>query len=180
MKIVLDHILAKPLELKGIESVESFPALLEVQASGECIFTAPVSYDVVAAKEFDHIRVTGSVNTAVKLSCSRCLSEYDYLLDSSFTIIYRRGVPDSNLSEEDETELTEEDLIASTFSGDDIDLTHDLEEQIVMAVPLKPLCSEQCKGLCPECGMDLNHSGCNCTEKAFNFKFSALKDFKVK
>ena len=64
--------------------------------------------------------------------------------------------------------------------GDEIDLTHDLEEQVAMSLPLKPLCAEQCKGLCAECGADLNMSSCACSEKAFNFKFSALKDFKVK
>jgi len=180
LKIVIDHILEKPLELSGVEPVGRFPALLEVQASGECVFSSPVSYNVVAAKEYGHIRVTGSVQASVSLSCSRCLTEYDSLIESCFTIIFRKGLPDYSSFEEDETELTEEDLISSTFSGDEIDLTHDLEEQIVMAIPLKPLCGEHCKGLCPECGVDMNQSTCNCTEKAFNFKFSALKDFKVK
>jgi uncharacterized protein len=180
LKIVLDHILGKPLELKGDKPVESFPALMEIQSAGECTFTAPVSYSVAAAKEYDHIRVTGNVNTVAKLSCSRCLEEFEFAIDSSFTIIYRRGVSDTNVAEEDETELSEEDLIASTYVGDEIDLTHDLEEQVAMSVPLKPLCAEHCKGLCPDCGVDLNQSSCTCTEKAFNFKFSALKDFKVK
>jgi uncharacterized protein len=180
LKIALDHILGKPLELQGSESVETFPALVEMQAAGECVFTAPVSYVVTAAKEYGHIRVTGSINTSVRLTCSRCLAEYDSKVDSGFTIIYRRGSSNTDSSAEDETELTEEDLISSTFNGDEIDMTHDIEEQVAMAVPFKPLCDEECKGLCPECGIDLNSSTCKCTEKAFNFKFSALKDFKVK
>jgi uncharacterized protein len=179
LKIVLDHISGKPLELNGEKAIEFFPALVEAQAAGECVFNAPVSYSLAASKEYGHIRVSGYVKTSVLICCSRCLAEYESPISSYFTIIFRKGVVDPDFSE-DETELSEDDLISSVYSGDEIDLTHDIEEQVAMAIPLKPLCEESCKGLCPECGVDLNKSSCTCTEKAFNFKFSALKDFKVK
>lgn len=179
MKIVLDHILGKPLELSGDEAIDRFPALVEIQAAGECIFTSPVSYSLAVTKEYGHIRVSGDVKTTVSICCSRCLAEYESSISSYFTIIFRKGIVEPGFSE-DETELSEDDLISSVYSGDEIDLTHDIEEQVAMAIPLKPLCEESCKGLCPECGVDLNKSSCTCTEKAFNFKFSALKDFKVK
>ena len=178
MKIVLDHISVKPLELNGDKAIELFPALVEAQAAGECIFTAPVSYSLAASKEYGHIRVSGDVKTSVMICCSRCLAEYESQISSYFTIIFRKGIVDPGFTE-DETELSEDDLISSVYSGDEIDLTHDIEEQVAMAIPLKPLCKESCKGLCPECGVDLNKSSCTCTEKAFNFKFSALKGFKV-
>jgi len=179
LKVILDHILGKPLELSGEEAIESFPALVDMQAAGECVFTAPVSYSLAVSKEYGHIRVSGDVKAAVSICCSRCLAEYKSSVSSYFTIIFRKGSSDPGVIE-DETELSEDDLISSVYSGDEIDLTHDIEEQVAMAIPLKPLCEEGCKGLCPECGTDLNQSNCTCTEKAFNFKFSALKDFKVK
>ena len=178
MKIVLDHIKEKPLELNGDKAVEYFPVLTEMQSAGECVFTSPISYTLTAAKEYDHIRVCGHVRTSLSLSCSRCLAMYESPLISYFTIVYRKAT-ESAVVEEEETELSSDDLISSTYSGNEIDLAHDIEEQVAMSVPLKPLCSEDCKGFCQECGADLNHASCSCSDKAYNFKFSALKNFKV-
>jgi uncharacterized protein len=75
--------------------------------------------------------------------------------------------------------LCDDDLIASTYSGDEIDLAHEIEEQVAMEIPLKPLCDEGCKGLCPTCGTDLNTSCCSCSREPVNLKFSALKDYKI-
>ena len=178
MLIPLDHIQEKPLELNGKETVECFPVLEEIQAAGDCIFIAPITYALVAAREYDHIRVTGTLSTTVRLQCSRCLTDYEAPLVSSFTIIYRRS-DEAKAACEEETELSSDDLVSSTFKGDEIDMTHEIEEQVAMSVPLKPLCNEGCRGLCPDCGADLNKVACRCSERAFNFKFSALKDFKV-
>jgi uncharacterized protein len=71
------------------------------------------------------------------------------------------------------------DLLSSSYSGDEIDLTHEIEEQIAMEIPLKPLCNEECKGLCHECGADLNTSTCSCSKEPVSLTFSALKNFKV-
>lgn len=178
MKITVDHIHEKPLSLHADEPVELFPVLVGMETDGECTFTSPIRYDVTVVREFDHLRVAGSVNTSVSLSCSRCLATFDAAITSDFTIFFRRGAAQEAVSEE-ETELNEQDLISATFTGDEIDLTHEIEEQVAMEVPLQPLCSRNCKGLCPECGIDLNQAGCSCSDKQFNFKFGALKDFKV-
>jgi uncharacterized protein len=65
------------------------------------------------------------------------------------------------------------------YSGDEIDLSHEIEEQVAMEIPMKPLCSEGCKGLCPACGADLNKETCGCPDDHGNLAFSALKNFKV-
>ena len=178
VKICIDQINDKPCVLQAEAPVESFPVLVAMQNDGVCSFTSPVRYDLVALREYDHLRVEGNVKVTASLTCSRCLAEYETSIDSNLTIIFRRGTPDEAVLEE-ETELSEQDLISSVYCGDEIDLTHELEEQIAMDVPFRPLCGEDCKGLCPECGADLNLSTCSCSGKQFNFKFSALKDFKA-
>lgn len=178
MKITVDHIHEKPLALHAEEPVEQFPVLVGMETAGECTFTGPIRSDLTVVREFEHLRVAGSVITSVSLCCSRCLMTYDSAISSDFTIFFRRGTPEEAASEE-ETELSEQDLISAVYSGDEIDLTHEIEEQVAMEVPLQPLCSENCKGLCSECGADLNQAGCSCSGTAFNFKFSALKDFKI-
>jgi len=178
VKIIVDHIQDKALILPIDEPAETFAVLSAMQRDGECTFVGPVRGTVRAEREFDHIRVSGAVDTRISLICSRCLVPFENDIHSSFTIFFRKGSP-SETCEEDEVELAEEDLVSATYSGNEIDLAHDIEEQVAMEVPLKPLCDEECKGLCPVCGIDRNASNCTCEESAFNFKFSALKDFKV-
>ncbi|MBK5275523.1 MAG: DUF177 domain-containing protein [Desulfuromonadales bacterium] len=178
MKIRIDHIKNKPYLLTVDKPVANFPVLLQMQSDGECVFRGNVTAEIAVEREFDHLKASGRVQVPVDLVCGRCLATYQSVIDSSFRIIFRKET--ARQSEvEDETELCDDDLIASTYSGDEIDLAHDIEEQISMEVPFKPLCDEQCKGICPVCGADLNISGCSCSKEPVNLKFSALKDFKV-
>ncbi|MFA7060159.1 MAG: DUF177 domain-containing protein [Pedobacter sp.] len=178
MKIVVDHIQEKPIPIHFEAPAGSFPVLSRMQSEGECIFTGPVLGDITAAREFDHLRVSGRVDTQVTLVCSRCIATYEAGIASTFTIIYRKGTT-QEVDQEEETELSNQDLISATYSSNEIDLTHEIEEQVAMEIPLKPLCNEDCKGLCPVCGIDLNHATCNCSNEQTSFKFSALKNFKV-
>jgi uncharacterized protein len=98
---------------------------------------------------------------------------------SGFTIFFREDSA-AHHEEEDEVELGEHDLISTCFSGDEIDLLPEIAEQVALEIPLKPLCSENCKGLCPVCGIDLNFGTCNCVIEQKQSKFAALKDFKVR
>lgn len=178
VKIRIDHIQDKPLTMRAEEPIASFPLLAEMQNDAECIFITPVRYDLTAVREYDHVRVSGTVGVTFSLVCSRCLAPYESSINSSITIVFRPGTLEETAFEE-ETELSEQDLISSFYSGDEIDLTHELEEQIALEIPFRPLCDDNCRGLCPECGTDLNHSSCSCSAKQFNFKFSVLKDFKT-
>jgi uncharacterized protein len=178
MKISVDHIQEKALTIQIDEPVDSFPVLLGMQADGTCSFIGPVRGQVSAVREYDHLRVAGNVDVAVSLTCSRCIAPYETHIGSNFTIFFRKGSVGQETDEE-ETELNDQDLVSATYSGDEIDLTHEIEEQVAMEVPFKPLCSETCKGLCPTCGKDLNQGDCTCKHDSVNFKFSALKDFKV-
>lgn len=178
MKLVLDHIKDTPLAIHVDEPVETFPLLAGMQKDGSCCISGRIQGDLTAAREFDTIRVTGRVSAPLSLSCSRCLADYASFVDTSFTIFFRKETGPA-LSDEDELELGEMDLLSSTYSGDEIDLTHEIEEQIAMEIPLKPLCSDACLGLCHECGTDLNTSSCSCSKETVNLTFSALKNFKV-
>ncbi|MBI5484777.1 MAG: DUF177 domain-containing protein [Deltaproteobacteria bacterium] len=177
MKVSVDHILDKPLLLNFEEHVQAFQMLAEMQRDQYCRFTGPIRGELSIEREFDHIRLNGRVTAPIELSCSRCLLDYDALIDSNFTIFFRKDV--SSHDDEDEVELGEKDLISSSYSGDEIELTREIEEQVAMEIPLKPLCSHACKGLCQVCGTDLNKSQCSCSNENVSLKFSALKDFKV-
>lgn len=178
MKISVDHIQEKALIIQIDEPAATFPVLLGMQADGTCTFSGPVRGQVSAVREYDHLRISGNVTVAATLTCSRCLASYETDIGSNFTIFFRKGSLDQEIDEE-EVELNDQDLVSATYSGDEIDLTHEIEEQVAMEIPFKPLCSETCRGLCPTCGKDLNQGDCSCGRDGVNFKFSALKDFKV-
>lgn len=176
MKIRVEGLSDKPLLLSASEPVSDFPSLTELQDNGECRFLEPLQLDFTVAKEFDHIRVHGRIKTRACFNCSRCLAEYDAPLEAEFTIFYTKA---SRVPLEEEIALAEEDLVSVSYEGDTIDFTNEVEEQVLMEIPLKPLCREDCKGLCSNCGADLNAGDCECARSAAGFTFSALKDFTV-
>lgn len=178
MKLVVDHIKDTPVAVHIDEPVDTFPLLAGMQNDGSCSISGNIQGDITVTREYENIRVTGRITAPLALSCSRCLVEFASFVDTNFTIFFRKesAVIASN---EDELELGEMDLLSSAYSGDEIDLTHEIEEQIAMEIPLKPLCSDACKGLCHECGIDLNTSSCTCSKEPVSLTFSALKDFKI-
>jgi DUF177 domain-containing protein len=177
LKIRVTDITEKEKLLSGEEEISSLPTLLQTQSDGECEFLSPISYSLSVVKEYDHIRVQGKVGTDVKLVCSRCLTEFTGPLSSTFTIFYTKS---EEAQPQEEVELGEEDLISVTYSGDELDFSGEIAEQILLGLPFKPLCSEDCNGLCPNCGADLNTTTCNCSEKNVSMAFSPLKGLKVK
>lgn len=178
VKLIVDHIKDTPIALHIDEPVETFPLLADMQNDKNGCITGKIEGDVTVTREYDNIRVTGRITAPLTLSCSRCLADFTSFVDTSFTIFFRKENAIAT-SAEDELELGEMDLLSSAYSGDEIDLTHEIEEQIAMEIPLKPLCSEECKGLCHECGIDLNTSSCSCVKEPAGLAFSALKDFRV-
>lgn len=181
MKVKTEHIREAVRQYAFHESADAFPVLASMAEAGECRFNGQISVELTAGREMDHYRVDGSLSVPVSLVCSRCLADFEQAVSSQFTIFFREGDSIGADSEEgDEVELDERALVSATFNGDEIDLQPEIGEQVALCIPLKPLCSEGCKGLCPFCGVDRNTVACECEKEAKPSKFSALKDFKVR
>jgi len=176
LKIRVDDLKDKTVELSSEEPLALYSTLLELQETGECRFLAPLRIHLNVAREYDHIRASGRVETSIRLDCSRCLAEFHICIDSPFTIFYMR---DEGLGQDEDVELAEEDMISATYEGDEIDFTSEITEQVILAIPFKPLCSEDCKGLCIKCGAELNIADCSCSKDNMNLQFKALKNLKV-
>ncbi len=176
MKIRVDELKDKTVELSAEEPLEGYPNLLALQEAGECIFLSPLQVHLTVAREYDHIRVNGRVETALRLNCARCLAEFQMEINSPFTIFYMRA---AGLPLDEDVELAEEDMISATYEGDEIDFSTEISEQILLAIPFKPLCKEDCRGLCPSCGAELNVTECACGQNHVNLKFTALKNLKI-
>lgn len=180
MKIEVHHIPSNGLSLSAQERADRFASLKQLMDSGECEFVAPVSIDLQVQPMRDYIRVKGRIHTAVRQACVRCAEMFDGPLKSRFTLNYSKEIPmDLHRSGKDGIELTAQQIGIIYYEGDEIDFTDALQEQVVLALPIKPLCSENCKGLCPRCGADLNQGACQCADKEDDGPFAVLKKMKL-
>ena len=102
-------------------------------------------------------QVTGRSQTRLELDCSRCVDPFELPVDASFELRY---IPQQQNDGDGEREIAEDDLTTAYYREGSLDLIEMLREQFQLALPMKPLCSEACRGLCPECGTNLNRTEC--------------------
>lgn len=123
------------------------------------------------------IRVVGDYRTRVETQCARCLEPIERDLASAFDLLYRPlGVDAAG----NERAVHEADTEIGYYQGDGIELHDVLLEQVLLAVPIKAVCREDCKGLCPHCGRNRNQESCACEDRPGDPRWDALKDLKDK
>jgi DUF177 domain-containing protein len=150
----------------------------EVAQEGDAYrIVAPVALQFDIHKDKDRFRLAGAVQSTLELGCSRCLEPYTMPVDASFDMRY---LPAAEMSGEQERELQEEDVETSYYRDDQIDLNELIREQFYLALPMKPLCHDDCRGLCPECGANLNVSECGCQPSWTDPRLAPLKALKEK
>ena len=159
--------------------LESFQRTFQPQEVGEpddaYRVVAPVDLAFEINKDKDKFRLVGTVKTELELPCSRCLEPYRMRIDAPFDLRY---LPATEASADAEREIEEEDLETSYYRDDQIDLNELLREQFYLALPMKPLCQDACKGLCAQCGTNLNTGTCDCAGEWVDPRLAALRDLK--
>jgi uncharacterized protein len=129
-----------------------------------------LSFDVL--KDGTHYRLVGRAVARLSLDCGRCLEPYDFPVDAPFDLLY---VPHAeNVAADEEAEVEEDDLGTAYYRDERIDLGQLLREQLYLAIPMKPLCRESCRGLCPQCGTNFNTGACGCTQAWTDPRFEGL------
>lgn len=157
-----------------------FPVLSEIISREECNILSPIKTTLRAIRIDDMIAVKGLINTLVRLSCGRCLKEYETPLHSRFNLTYMHRLSGSREGEDqDEVEISAAQTGLIYFEGDDINLQDGIQEQVILALPVKALCNSHCKGLCPRCGADLNAGECGCNRRPADNRFAVLKNLKL-
>jgi uncharacterized protein len=133
----------------------------EVASSGDAYrIVAPVVLAFDLFKDKERFRLSGTVATELELPCSRCLEPFRLPVHAAFD---QRFLPAAELdAAEDERETQDEDVEIGYYRDDQIDLNELMREQFYLALPMKPLCRDDCKGLCPQCGTNLNTATCSC------------------
>jgi uncharacterized protein len=137
---------------------------------------APVALAFDIFKEKDRFRLAGTVKTTLELACGRCLEPFTWPVDESFDLRYHPHATSS----EGEQAIEEDDLTTAFYENDTIDLSHLMHEQFLLSMPMKPLCSDACHGLCPICGTNLNRGACECTPVWEDPRLAVLRNLKTK
>jgi uncharacterized protein len=135
----------------------------------------PVSLVFDVHKDKRTFRLSGRVRTRLELPCSRCLEPFDVDIDAPFDLRYE---PQPGGADEGEHELGDADFDAAYYVDDQIDLGQLIQERIYLALDMKPLCSDDCKGLCSNCGTNLNRGTCSCDTHWEDPRLTALRALK--
>ncbi len=174
MKININTIPEEGLTLKFEGDGKWFRQLL---AGGDAGGFSLEKLDVscVVRKIRENIYIEGNIDAEGEMPCSRCLEMTEVFLKGPFKYTFRP--PSQDFKEE--IELSLDDLDLEYYTGDIINIDKVVFEQVMLQIPMKPLCSESCKGLCPHCGANLNKTTCNCRNETFDERLSILRQIQI-
>jgi uncharacterized protein len=151
----------------------SIPASVFAPDDPDYRVAAPVALSMTVEKAgAEAFRVTGRAETRLELDCSRCVEPFEMPVDTKFELRY---VPQSENAGDGEREVSEDDLTTAFYREGTLDLIELLREQFQLVLPMKPLCAEACRGLCPVCGANLNRAECGHTPTWEDPRLAPLK-----
>jgi uncharacterized protein len=154
--------------------------LVALQEDNTCVFKGPLTVKLRVIPSAGLFQAEGLIRGTASLPCGRCLAVADTPLKCTFRLSFARTIPGPDTESPPETrELQAEELGIVLFEGDDIDLRDVIQEQVIMAIPMQPLCREDCSGLCARCGANLNDGPCDCTGDEVDPRLAILKKLKL-
>jgi uncharacterized protein len=118
------------------------------------------------------VRIKGQLSARAEVDCDRCLATVTVPVEAKFDVGY---IPSEDYTASEAAELQEADLSLSVFDGETIDVDELVREQLLLALPSRALCGDECKGLCPTCGANRNTNPCDCHDKEIDPRWAGLK-----
>ncbi|HLW78397.1 MAG TPA: DUF177 domain-containing protein [Terriglobia bacterium] len=128
--------------------------------------------NAVADLEGDEIRIRGHLAGRLESRCDRCLEKVEIPLHRDFDLRYR---PMKSIAREEEIQVAADELEVGFYTGDSIALGDVVAEQVLLALPMKVVCEEDCRGLCPVCGANRNLEACHCATPETGSPFASLQ-----
>ena len=144
----------------------------------------PVGIAADLRKDGRKVRLVGRVTATLECDCSRCLEAFQIPVDAPFDVMFlpaESNVAGGQTSKEgDEEEVREDDLGVSFYKDETLDFGELMREQFYLALPMKPLCREDCQGLCPVCGVNRNREACACRSDWVDPRMEGLRKFSTR
>jgi uncharacterized protein len=146
------------------------------QLAGEDFrLVGPVDLTARVTKDAQKVRLEGRVKTTLETDCGRCLDPFTIPVDAPFDLMFLPEADPAVQRRDAEAQTQEDDVGVSFYKDDTIDLGAVMREQFILALPMKPLCREECKGLCPVCGVNRNREQCACQQEWVDPRLEPLK-----
>ncbi|OPY80240.1 MAG: hypothetical protein A4E65_01535 [Syntrophorhabdus sp. PtaU1.Bin153] len=139
--------------------------------------TSAVGFELKVRKVGDRLRIEGPIRCVLTVTCVRCLDEFFYSMDTYLDI---ELAPSASAPEATEFELRSDDLDVYYYEGDEIEIDPFVYDEVLLNVPTRPLCREDCAGLCQTCGKNMNYETCSCDRSASTVFGEKLKSFLTK
>lgn len=174
MRFTIPELEREPIEFEETLAPGSIDFIEDIRQAGELHTSGRVDLirehrgprDIV-----EDIRIRGTLETRMEVACARCLEPVQQPVEASFDLIFRPQNADTDGSDR---AITTSETEIGYYEGDGLLLEDVLREQILLALPARVLCSEECKGLCPECGGNRNQNPCDCAPAAADPRWSSL------
>ncbi len=160
------------LPKEGLKVSKDFEFLSAALVEESAVFLKPVHAELTVKKAGEEALIKGKVTTRLSFICSRCLIPFEYPIDSTFDLVY--------LAEELDVmkdQLEGDDISKLIYYSGKIDIKEVVLEQLNLAFPAKPLCSEDCQGICPVCGKVIKDGECVCVTESSDPPLEKLKIF---
>lgn len=157
---------------QGLRIDRDFEFLSEDLVEEDAVFLNPVHADISVQRSGEEIYIKGRITSCLSFVCSRCLAPYRFPIDSKFDLVY---LPEELEMSRDQ--LEPEDMDTALYLTLMIDLKEVVLEQLNLTFPLKPLCSEECQGICPVCGKVIDQGACSCLADDSDPRLDKLKNF---
>jgi uncharacterized protein len=171
----MNIVVAQISEDEGLSLEYAYPEGEPALAGEDTILIGRCQLNLQATRSGKEVELIGTVNAAVGFECDRCLKPLSVPIEQSFDLFY---VPPMKAG--DERELGADDLSTGFYQGEAIDLDDVVREQVELALPMARLCGEECQGLCPDCGANLNDGRCACEANRADERWAALSELKSK
>lgn len=141
--------------------------------------TSPLKVEAQAElrQALEEIRIKGRLSVDLEMVCDRCLVTYPWPIAEEFDLLY---APEGAEALPPEAGLNAEEAELAFYKGAGLELEDVLREQVLLAVPVKRVCREDCLGLCPVCGGNRNEQNCNCEAEIVDPRWTGLKEIKLK
>jgi uncharacterized protein len=176
VKLRVDDITADAKELSFSEPEGEINHALGLGPIREYRLKGPVSVVLSYYRAGTELFFRGELNAATAASCARCAEEFIAPSGRSFRYV----LAPRSIGDDSNGDLRAEDLEFSLYEGDEVNLTPLIREQLLLALPTRPLCREDCRGLCPQCGVNLNDRTCGCVIETPDARLSILRSIKLR
>ncbi|MBI3302522.1 MAG: DUF177 domain-containing protein [Deltaproteobacteria bacterium] len=174
MRIPIEDIKTFATEVHFAEEAQELNRILSQDGAAEYRLVTPLQVSVTHMRSGEDLLFSGTIHGELTGQCARCLEEYPFALAREFSLVL---TPQRALGRE--MGLSPEELSASFYSGETIDVSALVQEQTLLALPSQPLCDEACKGLCPQCGANLNLMPCECRPAWKDPRLAILSTLRV-